>query len=1355
MMSAKKAARYASLGEYVRFHRERQGMATQGDLAARLGVAQQTVSRWEAGTSRPRTDELARIAGLLKIDIAELSAAAGYASDAITVSFDRPLPLASLSPESFEFFALDFLATLYRGQADVHPAGKTGHKQYGIDIEVRFVADDGLFTFQCKREAQFGAAKVRKAIQAHAIAAKKKHILLSRVASPDARKEIRSARGWDLWDQTDITRIFRTLPKSEQVRIVDTFFPSQRFALTGELAPGPWMTVRDFFAPQLAEGRIFNQRWDLVGRTSELDQLAHALADRDVLVSSLIGRAGEGKSRVLRATLDAFCASHPAVRVVVASPTAEIDAKSLEDLGAGEKLVVVDDAHDRADLGQLVRYVADERSNARMLLVYRPYWAEVVQRELAKSGLTGELVASVTLARPTKQDATTLATQVLAKHGAPTDLATTIAGIAYDSPLAVVVGAQIVAKEGVHPELFRSNEAFRSTVLKRYEQVIAEDIATGKDQDRVHAMLRVLALIQPVVPDDRRVLELLAEIEGISAPDASRLGRLLIDSGVLFKRGSMYRLSPDLLADSIIESACITSRGESNGYAERIFEIAIPEHKENVLLNLGRLDWRRNEGDTSSSHLLDTIWSRLKWEDDYRNAQVKAAAAAAYYQPRQALQFARRLIDEGHGTEEDVCRIIRGATYNLKYVHDACELLWEIGKNDRRPTHQHPNHPLRLLTELATPEPRKPIAYCEAVVDFALSQLEIADNWTGPSTPYDVLKGALATEGHFTAKSTNRAITLSAYGVDTATVASMRRRIIDSILEGLTSDNQNQAFAAAELLQSAIHGPIGLLNRAPSAAERADWSQEFVETLRRLNDVLDSQDVAAPVLVRVAQSVSWHAHHAAGATCEEAGRVLDRLDRNLETRVTRILMDGWGHGTWKLEAGNLDRTERRQEELAAEVERAFPDARELATFVDRRLADLKTHGEESLRSAHLFVNRLIDRRPALAREVLDSRERDPLPPIADFGSFALCSLLRREPEEAHRRISAFLARGDEPLPFVSRAYAMGAFGGRPLDSQDRDVIRLIFRSEDASVLAAAAWVFREVAEKEKRFAIEVLAGANPKLMQSSRGEVFMWLDDDKFIPFDLIPDEDLARIVELLAVPDSLDEHFVREFLARVAKRNPRHVIELAKKRLDQAVVGENWKYSPIGGLGGGAAESLNLLAHPDGPGLFRETLNWALTRTVAGYQFSYRFADLVTGVFGCSESSFASTLEAWSAGGGEGHYAVLAAVLREVPNSFVFNEHDFVVRILRAARGVGRAAQRSISSSLFASALGGGRSSIPGQPSPMDLDMKERAEQMLASLAKSDPAHGLYTDIRAHAEAEIERSRAEGRILDEEDADA
>jgi hypothetical protein len=168
---------------------------------------------------------------------------------------------------------------------------------------------------------------------------------------------------------------------------------------------------------------IFNQRWELVGRTAELDGLACALADRGVVAVSLIGRAGEGKSRVLRAALDAFASLCPRVRVVVASPTEEITAKSLEDLGTGEKLVVVDDVHDRSDLVQLIRHAADHRSQARLLLVYRPYWSDVVHRELARCGLMGDLTKSIILAKPTKQDGIALAAQVLAKNEAPTEAA--------------------------------------------------------------------------------------------------------------------------------------------------------------------------------------------------------------------------------------------------------------------------------------------------------------------------------------------------------------------------------------------------------------------------------------------------------------------------------------------------------------------------------------------------------------------------------------------------------------------------------------------------------------------------------------------------------------------------------------------------------------------------------------------------------------------------------------------------------------------------------------------------------------------------------------------------------------------
>lgn len=1264
-----------------------------------------------------------------------------------TVSFDQPLPLASLYPDSFERFCLDFLVSHYQGQAEVHPAGKTGHKQYGIDIEALF-ADGALFTFQCKRKAQFGPADVRAVIKEHTIEAKKKHILLSRVASPEARNEIRTVTRWDIWDQTDISRLFRNLPKSEQVRIVGIYFPTQRFALTGEMEPGPWLTVADFFAPFLADARPFNHCWGLVGRTTELEQLAAALANREVVAVSLIGRAGEGKSRVLRSTLEAFAEAHPHVRVVVAS-TEEVNAKALENLGSGEKLLVLDDVHDRDDLEQVIRYAADQRQQARLLLVYRSYWRDIVQRELAEAGLIGQYAASVELAKPTKQDAVALASQVLEKLGASPSHALRIADITFDSPLAVVIGAQIVAKEGLHPELFGSNKVFQATVLRRYEKFISEGLAKGKDQDRVHGILRVLALIQPVAPDSEGVIELLKEMEEIAAPDATRLVRLLIESGVLFKRGTAYRLSPDLLADSIIASGCITPSGLSNGYAETLFEKCRPEHKEHLLLNLGRLDWRRSEGDTSSSRLLDGIWDKLEWKDDYQNADVKAAAAAAYFQPRQALTFAHQLVHQGHGAHENVCRMIQNAAYNQKYLTQACDLLWEIGKNDTRATNPHPHHALRILTELATPMPRKPVEYCEEVVDFALSLLPFADSWTNAATPFDILKGALSTEGH-TSTATSRKVTFAPYGVNHKAVAAMRRRIIDTIIESLSSKNKQQAFTAAEMLQTALRGPIGMFNRKPTDAEVSEWSQEFADTLVRVNATLEVAHLPAVVLVHLAQSVSWHAFYSTAPSRETAKDIIARLDRNFETRVTRVLMDGWGNDTWQRALEGRDRNREYQERFATEAEAMFPTASELAVFLEEHLRDIKSYRQSLLQSAFIFINLLIERQIGLAREILNAKQRDAGSVLADFSPHALSYLLRLEPEEAYEMIEALIAQDENNLQIVARAYSQSAFHGRTLNEKDQGIINRIFQSDNEVVLSSATWILREVADKDRRFAIDLMANASPALIQASNGKIFMWLDDSQTIPFDLLGDEELMRIIKLLIAPDSLDEYSINRFLSKVAKRNPRIVFELAKARLERAITSDNLDYWPFGTRG---EASLKLLEHPDGAALLRESLDWAKNQ-VTDHRFAFYFAQFVAGTFGFDETVFAPTLQDWSAGGNSDHFAVLAAVLREVPDSFVFSEQAFVRQTLREAKSVNKSAHHNVLTSLLMAAGGGIRSGTPGEPFPVDIKRKEQAEEILMMLSRTDPAYPLYDAIREEAEDSIKREIAEGKAMDEEDAE-
>lgn len=65
------------LGEALRFRREELGL-DQGQVARRLQVSQQTVSRWEKGLAVPRPGRVLALAELLRTDAGRLQGMAGY-----------------------------------------------------------------------------------------------------------------------------------------------------------------------------------------------------------------------------------------------------------------------------------------------------------------------------------------------------------------------------------------------------------------------------------------------------------------------------------------------------------------------------------------------------------------------------------------------------------------------------------------------------------------------------------------------------------------------------------------------------------------------------------------------------------------------------------------------------------------------------------------------------------------------------------------------------------------------------------------------------------------------------------------------------------------------------------------------------------------------------------------------------------------------------------------------------------------------------------------------------------------------------------------------------------------------------
>lgn len=183
-MSTTDDAGATDFGHRLQQFRIQAGIETQRELAIAMGVRQQTVSRWEAGTSRPRAKDILRLAHVLSVSPEDLENVSerGLDPQTTTVSFDQPFPIDSLSAEGFERFC-DFFISALNPTADVHRFGGTGHKQDGLDIEA--VLQDGTIrTYQCKKHKEFGAAKVEAAVKAHVRHADKKVLLLTRIASP-------------------------------------------------------------------------------------------------------------------------------------------------------------------------------------------------------------------------------------------------------------------------------------------------------------------------------------------------------------------------------------------------------------------------------------------------------------------------------------------------------------------------------------------------------------------------------------------------------------------------------------------------------------------------------------------------------------------------------------------------------------------------------------------------------------------------------------------------------------------------------------------------------------------------------------------------------------------------------------------------------------------------------------------------------------------------------------------------------------------------------------------------------------------------------------------------------------------
>lgn len=1334
-------------GQRLQQLRIQAGIGTQNELAIAMGVRQQTVSRWEAGTSRPRAKDMLRLALALSVPPENLINPGSHRKDeqTVVVSFDQPFPIDSLSAEGFERFC-DFLISALHPTADVHRFGGTGHKQDGLDIEA-ILQDRTIYTYQCKRHKEFGAAKVKAAVEAHIRRADKKILLLTRIASPQARDAVAKHTNWELWDKEDVSKRIRQLPKSEQIRLVDIFFPGQRLPLLGEVEAGPWMSVEDFFSAFLCRERAFNHLWQLVGRKEELTNLSNSISDKTTLVTLLTGPGGAGKSRLLYQALIDFQYKLPRTLVKVLSATEELSAKHLENLGQGEKLLVIDDAHDRDDLPMLFAYVANPKNSARAILSLRTYGLERIKLQAASVFLQPPYTSQIRLEPLSRKQSVELSTQVLKEYGGPQSAAEAISRYTLDCPLATVVAAQIVAKEKLHPELLSTEGAFRTTLLARFQQVITGELAQGKDRDALLAILRVLALVQPFSPDDAGLLKLLETAEGISVADSNRLVKALIAGGVVFKRGQTYRLAPDLLADYIIEQNCVTENSMSSGYAEKLFEASPQSLVEHILLNLGKLDWRLSSGNTASSRLLDGLWQKLQPTGEYGDTHFKAMTSVAYYQPARALQYAEQRIADGRAPKE-LPELIKYAAYNLEHVQRACVCLWELGKSDERQLNQHPGHAIRILKELCAVEPNKPVEYNAAVVEFGLSLLDLPDSWSGAYTPYDFLSGILQTEGH-TTSSNGREFSFHPYFVRREAVSSLRYQVIDAAIARLDSERSEVAALSARVLSEALRYPMGAFGTSASKEDHECWTDEFVSTLESIKSKVLSATLDSLVWLELLSSISWHARFAQGKTRDVASQIFNLTPDSLEFRVIRAFVDGYGH----LVEDPDFKTRQREwqatiQETAKEIADTFRFPEAIVQFLMSALTRIEQIKLKRNASPHILLHELLACSDSLPNHFLEYALENPKSIISRYVPMALPKIYSKDIGMGRTYTARILASASRELQ-MSLACCLGQIlQNSSMGEYELDILKGFLSSDNEQLVTISAQELNRVGSLDPSKALEIIRSANLCGSQNVADEVMSLFEPPGPIPFDLLDSDSVTILLDKLSAIPVLDDYWIQKFLAAASARHPVETLNFLKKRVEHAASTEDYAFRPCN-YGPYVHEPLRFAESAAYDDLCKDLWSWMRGSDNTNHRSEYFASHLFAAVFSPMDDRTLSFMRNRFSGNSL-DISLVGKILSNADNNFSLDNPSFVIEYLTAAKSHGSKCLEAAISVLYCAAVSGGKQGVPGEPFPRDVQAVEKANSILVTLPRFSPAYRLYDLIKRDAEKNMAESLRERELFEE-----
>ncbi len=1143
----------------------------------------------------------------------------------------------------------------------------------------------------------------------------------------------------------------------------------------------------EYFKDLLNPNALFSLTQPFIGQLPP--ELNDFVSGADSKIGVIYGRGGVGKTKLIYEFAKTFKDNFREWEIRFAWPESQFENSSLLELPEGKCVIVLDDADRFDNIERLLGLLRDSRFSDRVKFL-------LAARQSGKALLTSALLhfqgqwkELIELKAPSLPDITELAKFSLGDRGTDMDLVQRLARVSSDCPLVTVVGGKLISEGKIahdDPLLMGDHADFHRMVFARLLSEYTTKLPgyTG-NPERWDLLIRVICAVGPVYPADEMFGKKLSEILGMEPYQIRWNVKQLEESGILYRAGRRVRLVPDVLADHVLESACIQDRSPT-GFVEKIFHLFADSeiYLSNLLENLAQIEYRKELGGQPVP-LLDEIWAELRtlFKNSSRAERaefLKSLHRFALFQPRKTLDLCRWAIenptDKAYGDNipeewkkllseptydhviKEIPELLRSVSHSYEYLEEACKLLWQLGRDDERERNPHPKHPIRILIDIGKYSRYKPKEYNEKYLKIIADWLERPIEVYGHKYSIVHLFEPLLARGIEETRSEGFQFVLSWFPLRCSKeVQAIREKTFSCLLRILREGQPRDQLRVLEVFGAILANPEGRFGKSLPPEQLPEWVPEQLQVLKSLENILDAHPnpfITLTILERLdwPSQHAWHPH-----VKQEALRLLKRT--NQEDLDFRIISSFSGGKFTKYIGESFEAARKRRSEeaslAASELLERF-SCKEISDKINADLKGIQDFGRQL--GEGLIIKHLCEKKPELAKFLAEDIYENPNSPLSSYIHVILAFLQSHDAPWANSFIKKCTLSSDAMLRWrVAYGYGNGGWLDtiNAVSEEDWKNLEKLAQDEDRgvkmNVLQALPKLARiqdpSVAKRAIELAISVEVDSDPRLA-SELADVFA---PGHGFPITMLSDDQIEEILKKL-VPVKNIEYWIMDLLSRFYAKDPRKVISFFfdRTQLHPKDQEQSLQYHPVPFDTMGAVFA-SPLTNADYWKWYLEEFFKRIKKCKDDLGRQYWISHLFA-LFANYQAVEQPMLTLINNAKSKEDVQAIIALLQNMKSSFVLGQPEVVRQFMLLCWKIGQETYERAASTLVSSAMSGVISGTPGQPPPALVDKLEKAKHLAQRFNNEEPVRRLYEDVALSIKSEIDRmAERDEEILDDQ----